>query len=58
MRRWSESLDLRSSLFKIMILEKKQDLGYQLHLDFSSDNVQVFHLNQSEADFLKMPERI
>jgi RNA-directed DNA polymerase len=30
-------------------MEQKQDTGYQMHLDFSSDNETVRHLNHSEA---------
>lgn len=30
-------------------MEQKQDIGYQLHLDFGSDKEPVHHLNRSEA---------
>ena len=32
-----------------MVVEQKQDIGYQLHLGFSSDKESVRHLKVSEA---------
>ena len=32
-----------------MVVEQKQDIGYQLHLDFSSGKESVRHLKVSEA---------